>query len=125
MDMVRPEQIHPVLDRVEPVSRSDAGVLRDKGRLRRVHLLTPPIRNIGVDKDKLAVRAEYLHQLVQLPGGHKVIGAEAEHNDRPQPAGVREPAHDGQARRHLPVRLSVDVDAGHGVGESKSTGRHD
>ena len=125
MNMVRPEHVHPVLDGVKPVRGGDRGMLLDKGRLGGIDLPAPRIWHISVDKYQLTVGAKQFHQFIELLGGDDVIGAEADHYDRAQPPGLREPAHDGQPRGHLPVGLGVDVDTGHGRRQSHGTGGHD
>ena len=116
MDLVRPEQVGPVPDRVEPVREHDTRVQADEGRDRGVDVFAPLVGHIGVDEHQFAVRSEQLHQSVELAGGDDVVGAKADHHDGAQPAAVREAAHHFQAGRHLPAELGVDVDAWqHGI----------
>jgi hypothetical protein len=125
MDIVGPEQVGPVPDRVEPVREHDTGVPADEGGERGVDLLAPLVGHVGVDEHQCSVRPEQPHQLAQFAGGDDVVGAQAHHHNRAQPAAVRQAAHHVEPGRHLPARQGVDVDSGQHVMQRHGTGRHD
>jgi hypothetical protein len=67
--VVRPEQVHAVPDRVEPVSGNDSRVAFDERRHIGVDLPAPLIWNVGGDEHQSAVGSDQPDQMFELAAG--------------------------------------------------------